>query len=171
MNKHKLYLLACLILPLALQAKVQLPDIISDNMVLQQSTRVKLWGVAKPNSQLTIKASWSVQTYSTHTGKDGKWSISVTTPEAGYEPQSLTFSDGEAVVINNVLIGEVWFCSGQSNMEMPLNGFWNNPIMGTNEAIANAASYKGLRFVNIPKTSALTPQETCPMYSIRQKPK
>jgi len=162
MKKYILYLIACLIFPLPLQAKVELPEIISDHMVLQQKTQVKLWGKAKPNASLTVKASWSTQTYSAQTGKDGTWSVSITTPEASYEPQTLTFSDGEATTINNILIGEVWFCSGQSNMEMPLNGFWNNPIMGANDAIANASSYKGLRFVNIPKTAALNPQETCP---------
>lgn len=161
MKKYEIYLIACLIFPLSVQAKVQLPDIISDNMVLQQNTQVKLWGAAKPNATLTVKTSWDVQTHSVQTGKDGKWSIAVTTPKASYEPRTLTFSDGEAITLNNILIGEVWFCSGQSNMEMPLNGFWNNPIMDGNETIANASACKGLRFATIPKTAALTPQETC----------
>lgn len=161
MKKYCFYLIISLIIPASIQAKVELPDIISDNMVLQQNTEVKLWGTAKANTTLTIKASWDAQTYSTKTGKDGKWITSITTPQAGYEAQSLTFSDGEAITLQNILIGEVWFCSGQSNMQMPLNGFRSNPIMDANEAIANAASFKGLRFANIKRTGAVTPQETC----------
>lgn len=162
MKKCKLYLITGMILSfLPVQAKVQLPDIISDHMVLQQNTEVKLWGIAKSNTSLTIRTSWNVQTHTVQTGKDGKWSIAITTPKAGYEPQSITFSDGEPLTLTNILIGEVWFCSGQSNMEMPLNGFWNNPIKDANESIANAASYKGLRFANITKKNGATPQENC----------
>jgi sialate O-acetylesterase len=62
--------------------------------------------------------------------------------------------------LKNILIGEVWLASGQSNMEMPLNGFWNNPIFKANETIAMAGQNKGMRFVTIPKTAAMTPQET-----------
>ncbi|KAA6342820.1 hypothetical protein EZS27_009457 [termite gut metagenome] len=144
------------------KAAIQLPDIIGDNMVLQQNTNVKLWGTtSKANATITVKTSWDSQTYSAKSNGNGKWSVLVSTPKAGYEPQSITLSDGEAIKLNNILIGEVWFCSGQSNMEMPLNGFSSNPILGANDDIANASRHKGIRFATVPKTSAVTPQETC----------
>ncbi|KAA6320221.1 hypothetical protein EZS27_029980 [termite gut metagenome] len=143
-------------------AAIQLPDIIGDNMVLQQSANVKLWGTtSKANATITVKTSWDSQTYSAQSSSNGKWSVLVSTPKAGYEPQSITLSDGETIKLDNILIGEVWFCSGQSNMEMPLNGFSNNPILGANDDIANASRHKGICFATIPKTSAVTPQETC----------
>nr|WP_320058936.1 sialate O-acetylesterase [uncultured Bacteroides sp.] len=146
----------------ALCAKVQLPDILSNNMVLQQNTQVKLWGKAKASTPITIKVSWNQQAYTTRSDANGRWLLSVATSKAGYTPQSIKFSDGETTELNNILIGEVWFCSGQSNMEMPLNGFRNCPILGANESIANASEYRtGIRFATVPKTAALTPQETC----------
>ena len=158
--KKLLIIFSVLFIASALQAKVKLPEIIGNNMVLQQDTQVKLWGKAKANTTVHVKASWESRTFSTTAGSDGKWIILVPTPKATYKPQSIELSDGEISVINNILIGEVWFCSGQSNMEMPLNGFWNNPIQGANGIIANAAQYKGLRFVNIERAAAPTPQET-----------
>ncbi|KAA6350769.1 hypothetical protein EZS27_001873 [termite gut metagenome] len=144
------------------KATIQLPDIIGDNMVLQQSTHVKLWGTtSKTNATITVKTSWDSQTYSAQSNSNGKWSVLVSTPKAGYEPQSITLSDGETIKLNNILIGEVWFCSGQSNMEMSLNGSSNNPVLGANDDIANASRHKGIRFATISKTSAITPQETC----------
>ncbi len=143
-------------------AKVVLPDILSDNMVLQQQTEVKLWGKANPNAQVNIRVSWSGQTYTAQSDASGKWLAKVQTPAATYEAQSITFSDGEETKLSNILIGEVWFCSGQSNMEMPLNGFWNCPIEGANETIATASQWKGIRVATIEKNGQLEPVETCP---------
>lgn len=160
MRKHWFCITVCLFLfTLSAQAKIQLPDIFSDHMMLQQRAEAKLWGTAKPNSKVTINPSWDANTYTVQSGKDGKWSAFIQTPQASYDPHTLTISDGEALTLHDILIGEVWFCSGQSNMEIPLNGFWNNPIMDANESIANASTYKGLRFANVTKKAAVTPQE------------
>ena len=141
-------------------AKVTLPDILSDNMVLQQSTGVKLWGKASPNATVKVQPSWVKMTTTVKTDSKGNWQTTIQTPAATFSPQTLTFSDGEVLTLKNILIGEVWLASGQSNMEMPLNGFWNCPVKGANETIALSGQNKGIRFATVPKTPAYEPQET-----------
>ena len=141
-------------------AKVTLPDILSDNMVLQQNIGVKLWGKANPNSVVKVQPSWVKMTTTVKTDSQGNWQANIQTPQASFTPQTLTFSDGEVLTLKNILIGEVWLASGQSNMEMPLNGFWNCPIKGANETIALSGQNKGIRFATVPKTPAYEPQET-----------
>ncbi len=144
------------------EAKITLPDIISDNMVLQQNTNVKLWGKSEAKSMVKIRLSWQKQEITTQTDNNGKWLVSVSTPMATFSPQTIIFSDKDSKIeITNILIGEVWLVSGQSNMEMPLNGFWNNPILNGNETILKSATHKGVRFATVPKTAAYEPQETC----------
>lgn len=145
----------------ALQAKVVLPDILGDNMVLQQQTVVRLWGWAKPGVSVTAKPSWDDSVSRTQAGADGKWLLTVETPEADYTSHSLVISDGEEVTLRNILVGEVWFCSGQSNMEMPLAGFDNCPVEGANEAIATASEWKGIRMATIEKNGQLEPVDSC----------
>ncbi|MDR0973020.1 MAG: Ig-like domain-containing protein [Prevotellaceae bacterium] len=162
MKRFFLLGVACLfVLPAFLQAKVVLPEIMSDNMVLQQNTQVKLWGKAAAGSTVSVKASWNAQTFTVKAANDGKFLIQVPTPAATFTPQTVSFTDGsESVTLKNILIGEVWVASGQSNMEMPLDGFFSSPVVGAEEAITTSGKYKGVRFVKVPRTSALTPQET-----------
>ena len=141
------------------QAKVRLPHVIGDNMVLQQQTDARLWGWAKPGKTVTVSTSWSDQKVTAKAGKDGKWLVKVRTPKAGYEPLSITFDDGEAVTINNVVSGEVWVCAGQSNMEMPVKGFGMCPVEGYNHHVLDAAQSKGVRSVKIPSIMRATPQD------------
>ena len=158
--KKLITILATLATTATLSAKVTLPEIIGDNMVLQQQTQARLWGKAAPKSTVTISPSWNNETIKTKADKDGNWIASVQTPKASYTEHSIVISDGEPLTISNVLIGEVWFCGGQSNMDMPLNGFWDCPIEGSNKEIATAARRKGIRLVKIPKIGTLTPSET-----------
>lgn len=109
------------------QAKIWMPTIFDSGMVLQRESDVKLWGTADAGKAVKVTTSWNKKTYRTTAGKDGKWNVSVSTPEAG-GPYSVTVTDGEAVTFDNVLIGEVWLCAGQSNMEMPMKGFPSQPI-------------------------------------------
>jgi len=120
-----------------LQAKVKLPSILDDNMVLQQQSSVKLWGWANVNTTIKVTTSWDKKTYTSLSDSKGSWLIKVNTPVAG-GPFSISISDGEILTLNNILIGEVWFCSGQSNMEMPMQGFPRQPVKGSNEVIAKA---------------------------------
>lgn len=147
---------------LSVSAKVSLPEIIGDNMVLQQDATVKLWGWADPQASVTVAPSWGGK-YTTRGDAEGRWSVQIKTHAGSYEPRQITVSGagkGDRIVLSNVLIGEVWFAGGQSNMEMPLGGFKHCPVTGANDAIAQAAS-KGmkLRYVKIPHTQAYEPQE------------
>ena len=103
-------------------AKVKLPSILANNMVLQQHTGVKLWGNANVSTKVTVSTSWNNKRYTAFSDANGEWSVEVATPVAG-GPYKITFNDGEVLTLENILIGEVWFCSGQSNMEMPMCGF------------------------------------------------
>jgi sialate O-acetylesterase len=146
--------------PLA-EAKIELPQILSDHMVLQQKSDANLWGKAAPSSKVTVKASWSGQEYSVKSDRNGDWKLAVKTPEAGYTPYSITVADKDGTVtLNDVLVGVVWLCGGQSNMEMPLDGFWACPVEDALDEIALAGQYRDkIRLVKIPKTGAMSPQE------------
>ena len=92
-------------------------------MVLQQSCEVKLWGWAAPEAEVSVAPSWC-GAVRTQADKKGRWCVTVATPAASFEPRSIALGDGdgEPVVLKNILIGEVWLCSGQSNMEIPVQG-------------------------------------------------
>ncbi len=141
---------------------VELPEITSDNAVLQQKSDVKLWGWSKPGRTVTVTPSWSEgKSYIAKADKKtGCWEVNVATPGASFTPQSVSFDDGDKPArIDNVLIGEVWFCSGQSNMEMPLRGFWCQPVEGAAQAIAYSGKYPGVRMATVPKRASYTPQD------------
>lgn len=144
------------------EAKVQLPQILSDHMILQQKSDANLWGKAAPSSKVTVKASWGTEEYSVKSDCEGNWKLAVRTPAAGYTAYSITIADKDgAVTLSDVLVGEVWLCGGQSNMEMPLNGFWHCPVEGSLEEVALSGQFRDkIRLVKIPKTGAETPQET-----------
>ena len=141
---------------------LDLPEIIGSNMMLQQQTEAKLWGWATPGSSVSVTTSWNKHTYSVAAdAKSGRWELKVTTPAASYNTYSISITgDGATKVLDNILIGEVWFCSGQSNMEMPLGGFWNCPVEGSNEAIATSGKYKqSIRVATISRADPLTPAD------------
>lgn len=149
-------------------AKVKLPHVLASNMVLQQESDVKLWGKAKPNAKLTVKTSWDNKTYKATVANDSTWLVTVKTPKADNKPYQITFNDGEQTVLNNILMGEVWFCSGQSNMEMPMRGFDRQPLRGTNAIIAKQKPTTPIRmFITDSKKGSWvrqfskTPQDDC----------
>lgn len=153
--KRTLSIIAALCLGLGAGAKVNLPSVISDNMVLQQNTSVALWGTAKAKANVVITPSWTTEKTVVKADKDGKWLTRVNTPVAG-GPYEITFSDGEATTISNVLVGEVWFCSGQSNMEMPVKGFGGQPVTGSSDIILTAKASRPLRTCTITRKASLS---------------
>ncbi|RZL67944.1 MAG: sialate O-acetylesterase [Pedobacter sp.] len=134
-------------------AKISLPNIFGDNMVLQQKSSVALWGMSKKSGQVLITTSWDRKNYQAKANADGKWKLNVNTPTAG-GPFEISFSDGEKLILKNILIGEVWVCSGQSNMEMSLKGN-SSPILNAAEIILNADNPK-LRLFKVKRATSST---------------
>lgn len=144
------------------QGKIWLPQILSDHSVLQRDSDVNLWGKAAPSSRVDVRVSWSKDKMSVTSDKDGNWLISVRTPEGSYTPHTVTIGDKDGTVtLSDILIGDVWLCGGQSNMDMPLKGFGSCPVEGAMEDILNSGSMRDrVRAVKIPKTGEETPQDT-----------
>ena len=139
------------------EAKVSLPVIFGDNMVLQQNADVPLWGKAAPGKTVQVKTSWDKKSYKTVAGEDGKWKVVVKTQSYG-GPYEITISDGKSLTLQNIMLGEVWLCSGQSNMEMPLAG-WGR-IKNYEQEIANA-NYPNIRLFQVSRATAYTPLDDC----------
>lgn len=158
MKKSILSALAA-VMTLSASAEIELPDIFSDNMVLQQQSDARIWGWSSPGAKISVKPSWGGKSYSVKAGDDGRWDLTVATPAATYTPQTLRLKgDGSDVELKNILIGEVWFCSGQSNMEMPLKGFWCQPVENAGRAIAYSGKYPGVRVATVTRCGEYEPQ-------------
>jgi sialate O-acetylesterase len=138
-------------------AQITLPDIISDSMVLQQNTNAPLWGWTTAGTKVEVTGSWSAKTVQTVAGSDGKWMVKIPTPKAG-GPYDVTIKAGDTKVLHGVLIGEVWICSGQSNMEMPVSGWPAAPIKNSALEIANA-NYPQIRTFTGDRQIAFSPQQ------------
>jgi len=132
--------LLCVVLTIGfsncLFAEVTLPAVISSNMVLQQKATPAIWGTAGAGKTVTVQTSWNKRTYQAKADVSGNWKISVSTPSFG-GPYTIRVSEENTITLENVLIGDVWLCSGQSNMEMPLAG-WGK-ILNYEQEIANAS--------------------------------
>lgn len=153
---RKLFLLTALFAAATtINAKVVLPKIFASGMVMQQQTDANLWGEAKADATVKIATSWNKKTVSVKAGNDGKWTAKIQTPAAG-GPYSITFNDGEKTVIDNILVGELWICSGQSNMEMPMKGFKNQPVENAVEDILHSGDSK-MRLFTVKRTSLYQP--------------
>ena len=152
---------ALLLLSLALTAgNLKFSSLIGDNMVLQQNTKVRIWGTASPRASVSVSASWSKKPpVTTRADSEGHWEVMLETFGASFNPQVVQASSGgETVRATNVLIGEVWICSGQSNMEMTLGGGMGTPVEGNLDEIALSAQYKGVRHLTVRKARATEPQ-------------
>lgn len=162
MKKTIPVLIAATMVALPLFSKVKLPSVIGTGMVLQRETNVNLWGWSEKGRTVTVKASWMNKKIRTESGSDGRWSCRVPTTKAG-GPYTITFSDGVGpdVTVSDVLMGEVWICGGQSNMEMPVGGFMCQRVDGSMEAVADAGKYPGIRMFTVPRCSSDTPRQDC----------
>jgi sialate O-acetylesterase len=141
-----------LIISVTAWSAVRLPAVIGSHMVLQQKTTVTIWGWCEPGEKVKLKADWDTTTYSTTGSWAAKWSIQLPTPAAG-GPYTISINGYNSIVLEDVLIGEVWVCSGQSNMEMNVN--WGLPYQND---VTNATNTK-IRFFHIPRTTSEYPQE------------
>ncbi|MBQ0078000.1 MAG: sialate O-acetylesterase [Bacteroidales bacterium] len=125
-----------------LRAETTLPALFGDNMVLQQQTQARIWGFSDAAS-VGVTASWDGKTVKAPVS-DGRWDATLSTPKAG-GPYEITIDDGyQTLKVKNVFIGEVWICSGQSNMAMTLAGYGGQPAYGGYEEIFHAGRYKDM---------------------------
>jgi sialate O-acetylesterase len=149
--KNRLFLLV-LFISNSIMANITLPNIFLDNMVLQRNAEIKFWGWANPKEEVKITPSWNNQEYKTIANSYAYWELKIPTPKEG-GPFAITFKGYNEVVLKNILIGEVWLCSGQSNMEMSAS--WG--IENGDEEVKNATN-SNIRFFTVPKLTATTPQ-------------
>ena len=153
MKKYSLMVLLLLVGWMQINAAVRLPNIIGSHMVLQQKSTVKIWGWAGPSEKVTIKTNWDTTSYQAITSNGAKWEASIKTPAAG-GPYQITISASNTIVLEDILIGEVWVCSGQSNME------WSGD-QGLKETLDEApnATNTSIRFFYVAKSTANFPQD------------
>ena len=132
-NMKALQLLTILIclFPTLTQGRVKMGPLHNDGMVLQQNADVKIWGWTQPNRKVSVKGSWNKKRVNTRSDNNGRFEVMLKTGAGSFIPQTLEINDGDKLIIHDVLIGEVWLCSGQSNMEMPLHGFSSCPFVNS----------------------------------------
>jgi sialate O-acetylesterase len=137
-------------------AGIRLPSIISDNMVLQQGEgdNTPIWGWADPGKKITITASWGGKWKAT-SDANGNWMVKIKPGKAG-GPYEMTISDGNPITLKNILVGEVWVCSGQSNMEFTVKQANNSA-----QEIADANNYPQIRSFNVGRKVIYTPMHNC----------
>ena len=125
-------LISLLLLPLASVAQLQLPKVFSDNMVLQQGEPIHIWGKAMPGKKVMV--SFASEAKNAVVEKDSSWSVYLKKQKADSKPQSISISCGDKrIELQNVLVGDIWICSGQSNMEFPMvrEMHWKDEIKNT----------------------------------------
>ena len=153
MNMKKLLLLVvATALAFGASAKVVLPKVLGSNMVLQQNADVNLWGKADADAKVTVKVSWDKAKIKTKADENGNWAVQVATPAGSFDKYTISISDGEEIVLENVMIGDVWITSGQSNMEMPVRGWDRQPVENAKDYILSAAKYADqIRMFTVPR--------------------
>ena len=129
---------------------LQLAHVFSDHAVLQRETAAPVWGWGEPGKTVTVTASWTPEAVKAKVAADGSWRVTLPTGAAG-GPYTLTVKSGkESLTVSDVMLGEVWVCSGQSNMEMPMRGFGFQQIDGFRENLLEAAEYASrIRVLNL----------------------
>lgn len=149
-------LLACFCL--GTEAKLKPSSPCSSGMVLQQQSSARIWGSSNAGSQINVTTSWNGKTYRSKAASDGNWEVMVETPAGSYKTYTVTIKgDGETHVIKDVLIGEVWLASGQSNMEMPMRGFYNCPVEHAADFICAPAATDRIRMFTVPVKQSYEP--------------
>jgi len=141
------------------QQMLRLPSILGDHMVLQQNTDVKFWGWSDPRTTVKIIPEWSNDTIVVKTNEKAKWEAMLKTPSSGGPYRIKVEIKGKSITINDVLIGELWLCSGQSNME------WNaeKGIIDAKEALTDCYNNQ-IRFFFVEKATSDYPQDDCNGY-------
>jgi len=148
-------LLSGIVFTLPSTAQIKLPAVIGDNMVLQQNSEVAIWGWGDPGSFVKVSGSWSHDTVRAMVSNEAEWLLKIKTPSAG-GPFTLSIKGNDEVLLKNIMIGEVWICSGQSNMEWSADSKINNG----DEEVKNA-NFQNIRFFHVKKMGSATVQNNC----------
>ena len=139
------------------RAGIRLSPLFTDNAVLQQNCQAPVWGEATPGANIRVEPSWTKRIYHTKAGSDGKWMLRIDTPKGSFRKHSISISDGTPVVLDNVLIGEVWLASGQSNMQMPMESWRAKRV---NQAdINNSAQWANLRLLQVSRATGMSERD------------
>ena len=148
----------------SVQAKIKLPAIVSSNMVLQRNTTIQIWGWADAKENITIEASWFNGPLKVKADNEGNWRIEIKTTNSK-APQIITIKGKNSnIILDNVLFGEVWLCSGQSNMQMSLKGYSGQPTFGSALATAKATN-PNLRLFSVDRIGSKTPLKDVEKYT------
>jgi len=143
-----------LLIPALACADIRLPAVVGDNMVLQGGVKAPIWGWADPGEEVRIRVNWHRMERRTSADKDGKWMFEVKTPPVG-GPYQIMLKGKNLLTLKNILVGEVWVCSGQSNMQWTVQ----NSNNATEEI--SAAKYPKIRLFSVQRKVAETPQDDC----------
>ena len=155
MHPRLLIFLVMICSNMIVNAQTHVASFFSDGMILQQQKSINIWGIDSAGTKIHVVSSWGETSQAT-TSTNGKWKLQLTTPTAG-GPHAITIKGSSIVTINDVLIGEVWVCSGQSNMQIPLSGGLDgNFIEGGLDAIVNSKNDR-IRFFTVKQNSSLKP--------------
>lgn len=138
-------------LAVSAQAEIKLPSIIGDNMVLQQKQANPIWGWDTPGTDVTVQ--FAGQTKTAKAGADGKWTVKLDAVPANAQPAVLSIKGTTSKELKNVLVGEVWICSGQSNMQWNVGSTWDADL-----EIA-MAKHPGIRLISVPQVGTQEPQQ------------
>lgn len=152
----------------SIYAEVKLPAIVSSNMVLQRNTTVELWGWADAKEKISIEASWLKEIVKLVADKDGSWRVVVKTTDSK-EPQTIKIKSKKSdITLENVLFGEVWLCSGQSNMQQPIQGYGGQPTFGSVMETATSNN-PNLRLFTVDRVGSKTPLKDIEKYTSWQQ--
>ena len=133
-----------------LHAQLRMPSILSDHMVVQHNSEFPVWGWSEINDQIRVKASWdNIELKGVCSHEDGRWIVHLKTPQSGGPYTIEVKSPYKTIVLSDVMVGEVWICSGQSNMEFKLPA-----ANGGKEEIALAIPHPEIRFFKLQKAAA-----------------
>lgn len=155
MKTRILTLLTVIFFTINSSGQIRLPSVIGDNMVLQQKSEVSVWGWGEPGNEIKVTGSWNNDTVKAKADNHSFWSVKLKTPSAG-GPYTINLKSGGELTLKNIMIGEVWICSGQSNMEWSAR----HNLMNAEEEIKNA-NYPDIRLFHVKKLASNTPQENC----------
>jgi len=163
-----LFAIVCLLFTQPIRAAVKLPAIVSSNMVLQRNTTIVLWGWADAREKITISTSWLQEPLKLQADQDGNWRVELKTTNSKEAQTIKIASKASDITLDNVLFGEVWLCSGQSNMQQPLKGYDGQPTFGGNVAAAKSNN-PNLRLFTVDRVGSKTPLDDVEKYTAWQQ--